>query len=361
MINVDQNKRRSLKTLLYSGLGVSTLGQLSGCSSLNTPKSELIGCAIRNVNEYQACAIDIKGQLQHSWPLPSRGHGVATHPTTNQATIFARRPGHYFIVVDVETGDYLHTIKPQRHRYFYGHGVYSKNGQFLYVTEGHVNNSRGYVGVYDARDKYQKVAEFTGFGIGPHEIILTPQNTLAVGVGGVHTKERKPLNISTMAPNLTYLGLNGEVLSQHTLPNSKLSIRHLAHDGIDTVFCGQQLRGGEDTTAPLVAIHQQGKELHYLQAEPEEWARFNGYIASITSNKDWIIATSPRGNCYGVWSRHSLTLEELHVLPDASGATNIKDKLYLSSGVGKVLAYSPMGELEPIRTSIQWDNHWKSL
>ncbi len=84
---------------------------------------------------------------------------------------------------------------------------------------------------------------------------------------------REPLNLESMQPSLTYLSAQGEVLEQITLPDRHLSIRHLAHDGDNTVLCGQQYRGQPDDYPPLVAMHTGTGPLKPLQAEPEQWAR----------------------------------------------------------------------------------------
>lgn len=49
----------------------------------------------------------------------------------------------------------------------------------------------------------------------------------------------------------------------------------------------------------LVAMHTGTGPLKPLQAEPEQWARFNHYIASIAATDEWILATSPPGIAMG--------------------------------------------------------------
>ncbi len=58
------------------------------------------------------------------------------------------------------------------------------------------------IGIYDVAQGYHKVEEFTGFGIGPHEVIIMPDGNLAIGVGGVHTDGRTPKNLDSMQPSL---------------------------------------------------------------------------------------------------------------------------------------------------------------
>ncbi|CSB15026.1 mechanosensitive ion channel [Vibrio cholerae] len=246
-------------------------------------------------------------------------------------------------------------------RHYYGHGVYSHDGRYLYATEGGQKTSRGVIGVYDVTHHYQKVAEWSGFGIGPHEVILMADGRLVVGVGGVHTFGREPLNLESMQPSLTYLSAQGEVLEQITLPDRHLSIRHLAHDGDNTVLCGQQYRGQPDDYPPLVAMHTGTGPLKPLQAEPEQWARFNHYIASIAATDEWILATSPPGNCYGIWSKATGELVELAALADASGVVVRHGAFQISSGSGKIILQSAPELSQSHMSNVMWDNHWSAI
>lgn len=357
----DQTRRTLLKAALF---GAATPLLPVGCHSLGALSSRspaLIGCALSGRDRFDVVTADHQGLPISTLPLPARGHGVAVNATLNHGVAFARRPGDYFMVFDYQRGVMLHLRKADRDRHYYGHGVYSPDGQWLYVTEGERNSSRGIIGVYEVAAGYQKRDEFSGFGVGPHEVIMMPDGTLAIGVGGVHTQGRKPLNLDSMQPSLSYLSAQGQLIDQIALADKKLSIRHLAHDGDKTVLCGQQYRGFADDNPALLAMHTQGGALVELQAEPEQWARFDHYIASIAATKDWILATSPRGNCFGIWSKQTLALVELSSLPDASGVVVFDDAFRISSGSGSVVTQAKPRNKRSIHSAIQWDNHWTAI
>ncbi|WP_174855870.1 DUF1513 domain-containing protein [Vibrio atypicus] len=355
----DTTRRNLLKAALF---GAATPMMPFGCASTsNAQTPALIGCAIQGRGRYSAVVADEFGMPIRQLPLPERGHGVATNKALNHAVAFARRPGTFFVVFDYLTGENIKVSLASAKRHYYGHGVYSNDGQWLYATEGERGTSRGVIGVYDVQANYEKVAEFTGFGLGPHEVIVMPDDALVIGVGGVHTNGRKPLNLSSMAPSLSYLDSNGELIEQVGLADHHLSIRHLAHDGNKTVLCGQQYRGEPDEYPSLLAMHTQGGKLLPLRAEPEQWARFNHYIASIAATNEWILATSPRGNCYGIWSKETGELVELSPLPDASGVVSHDGFFRVSSGAGAVITqYSPSHK-RTIQSGVQWDNHWSVI
>lgn len=357
----DQQRRKLLKAALF---GAVTPWMPFGCANLVNEEKlgapALIGCAIQGRDRFSAVIADHDGRPIAQLPIPERGHGVATH-RNGHATVFARRPGRFFMVLDYRTQQTLHVKLAEASRHYYGHGVYSHDGEYLFATEGERGTSRGIIGVYHVKQGYQKVAELTGFGLGPHEVIMMPDGVLAIGVGGVHTNGREPLNLSTMQPSLSYVSQQGELLDQVRLGDHKLSIRHLAHDGSETVLCGQQYRGEPDEYPALLAMHTRGSEMVPLQAEAEEWARFHHYIASIAATSEWILATSPPGNCYGIWSKATGKLVELAALPDASGVVADQHLFRVSSGTGKILTKSVQIASTEFQSNIQWDNHWSRI
>jgi len=356
---VTDNTRRSLLKAALFGAAYPLVG--CAVTSEQSGKPVLIGCAISGRDRFNAVVADSAGMPLRQIALPARGHGVASNAALHHAVAFARRPGTFFQVFDYQTGESIKLRVADKNRHYYGHGVYSNDGQWLYATEGERGSSRGIIGVYDVVAGYEKVAEFSQFGLGPHEVIVMPDDTLAIGVGGVHTNGREPLNIATMKPSLSYLDRNGELIEQVGLADNKLSIRHLAHDGSKTVLCGQQYRGEPDEYPALLAMHTQGQALTPLKAEPEQWARFNHYIASIAATDEWILATSPRGNCYGIWSKHTQQLVELSPLPDASGVVVQGDEFRVSSGAGSVVSQASPGNKVTARSGVQWDNHWSVI
>lgn len=363
----DQTRRRLLQAAFWgSALPLTTT---LGCASVSTAKQPaLIGCAIQGRDRYQVVIADHRGQPIVAHTLPKRGHGVAVQPNGTQAVAFARRPGDYFQPFNYASGEMMSLVVPKADRHFYGHGVYSKDGRYLFVTEGDKTTSQGFIGVYDVAAGYKKVDEWSGFGIGPHEVILLGNNQLAIGVGGVHTLGRTPQNLDSMTPSLSYLNMDGELVDQVGLSNHHLSIRHLATDANGAVYCGQQYRGEPDNYPSLVAVHggvfdrKSGHSgLTMLNAEPEEWARFNHYIASIAVHDNTLIATSPRGNCYGIWDLAKNKLLELSSLPDASGVVASDDGFWLSSGAAKVVHQAYDQPRQTFSSNIHWDNHWSVI
>lgn len=356
---IDQSKRDLLKAALY-GSSLSLM-PFSRINAMPNSRSALIGCSYSSRNDYRVVVANYHGEMQRELPLPARGHGIAIHPMNSQAVAFGRRPGEFMLVFDYQSGETVKLTLAPPARHYYGHGVFSLDGAWLYVTEGEHSTSQGIIGVYSVEQNYTKVEEFRGFGIGPHEIVMKQNGELVVGVGGVQTDGRIAQNLDTMSPALVYLSDRGKLLDNVTLDDHHLSIRHLAHDGDETILCGQQYRGDPENYPALIAMHKPGQPLVELNAEPEQWARFNHYIASIAASKDWIVATSPPGNCYGIWDKHSGELVELQALPDASGVVLDQDTFYLSSGASLIVENEYPKRFITHASNIQWDNHWSAI
>ncbi|MGF1805962.1 DUF1513 domain-containing protein, partial [Aliivibrio sifiae] len=200
------NQRRKLLKGSFGAVSLSPW--LTACSSIpnSDKKASLISCSRTANGRFGAVVADSEGYPIHSISLPERGHGVAISPNGELAVAFARRPGNYMQLFSIKTGQSYSITAAIPNRYFYGHGVFSSDGLTLYTTEGEKETSKGIIGVYQLQGTHlTKVNEFTDFGIGPHEVIRVSDSILAIGVGGVHTKGRIPVNLESMAPALVYL------------------------------------------------------------------------------------------------------------------------------------------------------------
>ncbi|MDO6707370.1 DUF1513 domain-containing protein [Photobacterium sp. 1_MG-2023] len=365
----DLTRRALLKKALGAAIFLPATGLLSACVSAGAGSGKtaangdrIIGCSRTPAGQFAVVVADQLGQPIHQIALPERGHGVAIQPGGGLAVAFARRPGSYMQAFRPDTGEALPLRKADDGRHYYGHGTFSADGRYLFTTEGVSATSQGVIGVYDTTADLQKVAEYTHFGIGPHEVVLADEHTLAIGVGGVHTRGREALNLETMQPALVYLNIRtGTVLEQAVLTDKRLSIRHLAVTDTGEIACGQQYRGLPDQAAPLVHLHQRGGALRPLLGETEDWMHFNHYIASIASLDGFLLATSPRGNCYGIWHEASGELVDLRPLTDASGVAVSQGQWLVGSGAGKILTRTPADAGHIAQSAVMWDNHWNLL
>ena len=314
------------------------------------------------------------GTIQAAIPIPARAHDIAARPLSNEVVVFDRRPGQFLYHLDwTNPGAHFTAISSHPQRHFYGHGVFSHDGRWLYTTENDLNNLSGVIGIYDASDRFRRVGEWPLKGVGPHELALMPDGeTLVVALGGIKTHPdtgRKTLNPETLSPALLYINRSsGAELERQTFIDPRLSIRHLDISSQGQVAVGMQFQGDPEGM-PLVALHRQGEPLKPVVAKEEEWMSLNGYIASVCflSEADTLAVTTPRGNRIALIDSLSGELKTLIHNKDCAGAARINaTELAVSNGRGQIQRMTcRRGEAEVTGTvqyaDTQWDNHMLAL
>ena len=235
-------------------------------------------------NDFGVVGLDADRQIVWQTTMPERVHDIVVQPSVDgvldtdtqydmqyhktnhqqrrDVVVMGRRPSERFWVLDTATGQVKTAIQAANHRHFYGHACYSLDAQRLYVTENDTVSLDGKIGVYDATDDYQKIAEFDAFGIGPHELVMHPDgDTLVIANGGIKTERasREELNLDSMRPSLVYLNRQtGKLLEQITPEHNQMSVRHLAMHDDGRVMIGIQFQGDKHINVPLVLTHQRG-------------------------------------------------------------------------------------------------------
>ena len=154
---------------------------VSGVSSM--PKNRSL-ITQNDEKDFGVVGIDANREIVWQTTMPERVHDIVVQPvfsdkdsminnhSNRDVVVMGRRPSEKFWVLDTATGQVKFAINAASNRHFYGHACYSLDGSKLYVTENDTRSLDGKIGVYDAYDSYQKVAEFDSYGIGPHELIM---------------------------------------------------------------------------------------------------------------------------------------------------------------------------------------------
>ncbi|MDZ7842912.1 MAG: DUF1513 domain-containing protein [Gammaproteobacteria bacterium] len=323
--------------------------------------------------EFRVSGFTPSGEPLFDLPLPARGHSFALHPGGRDVVHFARRPGSFARVIDLERGAVVGDIVPREDRRFYGHGVFDAAGRLLYATENDFEGERGVVGVYDAQDSYRRVGELSSHGAGPHDIkMLSDGETLVVANGGILTHPDFPrikLNVPTMKPSLVYLNRrDGRLRKKVRLAPAlhQLSIRHIAVGRGDTVAFAMQYVGPAGNLVPLVGTHRGDREPQLL-AGPEYVLRgmkqYCGSTVFDVSRRVFAVS-SPRGNVYTFWDAGTGNQLSHATVPDGSGiAPGTGPGLFLASsgGGGVVVVDARSGKSRPIASAFldggRWDNH----
>jgi len=196
------DRRRFLKASLAAG----SFAALTACStrwpSNNAPPLTLVSAVDDEAGQHYIGAVDAAGQARLQIPVPERCHGGCAQPHGDHVVVFARRPGRLMHVLNTRRGELERTIEAGDGYHYYGHGVYSQDARYLYVTMNHYHTSAGLVRVYDAFDGYSAVADYDLAGIGPHELRLHPDGVTLVTDRAAIADQRFDLVIAAVKPQL---------------------------------------------------------------------------------------------------------------------------------------------------------------
>lgn len=368
------------RRLALAGLGSAALLGASGTAVPRTAEAlPLYLSAARGPDgRFHIMTLTGDGARAMDAVLPARGHAAAISPDRHTAIVFARRPGTFALVVDMRDGAPVRQINAAPGRHFYGHGVFGKDGAYLYATENDFDGARGVVGIYNARTKYERLGEMPSHGVGPHDIALADDGeTLIVANGGIETHPDAPrvkLNLDSMRPSLTFLRRSdGHLIDEQVLADNlrQLSIRHLARGARGRIAVGLQAQVMTGKAHPLVALsHGAGSGLQFLNMPADILDRMNGYCGSVAFDATgrFLAATSPRGGISVFWDAQTGAYLSNVMLPDCCGVAPAGDAgtFLLTAGTGHIMRVA-VGADAQTHTSLlrpadaNWDNHLTAL
>ncbi|MEH6403620.1 MAG: DUF1513 domain-containing protein [Sneathiella sp.] len=317
--------------------------------------------------QFYAYILDQRGGISEKIALQGRGHGVAYNKSAKKAVLFARRPGRFALAFNPYKPIKITVFEPPIDRHFYGHGVFSKNGNLLFATENDFDGEKGVIGIYDAQNDFQRLGEFDSGGIGPHEIILSQDGkTLIVANGGIATHPDYPrdkLNLADMNPNLSYISINNEAIDLSLSLDASLhqvSLRHLSIDTLGTVWIGGQYQGVKSDQVPLsFTLSHKDKRITPLHVPVKLQAQMKQYVGSVSVNNIAGLAamSAPRGNKIYLWNLNSQSLIKTISIIDGCGVAVDEDGFLITSGQGQIV--SPTHRSTTV--GVNWDNHITAL
>jgi hypothetical protein len=338
---------------------------LPSCTT-QQPEQWVVSACNDQQNQNMAAAINSRGEIVSCVKLPARCHdSLALPQKPGHALVFCRRPNRFALEIDFISGNIVNSIQSQADSHFYGHGVLSRDGQYLYTTENLYDKKRGLVVVRDAHN-YQVLDRFDSGGVGPHELALMPDgNTLVVANGGIETHPEQPrrkLNLAEMQPNLAYLDIvSGKILSSYAPPDNQLSIRHLIVSPSGSVYAGAQYQARKSTIQPLVFAHNGEDSLQAFTAPQTQWLRMQQYTSSLLVMDNLLCVSCPRGSHLSFWDTTTLSFIDQQPFSDVSGLAYSDGRILASSGEGLI---KTLDHTQPITgpakmgtLALKFDNH----
>jgi uncharacterized protein len=266
-------------------------------------------------------------------------HAFCVSPTNRHHVLAFEKIGPGAALFDLHTAKMLKPIGARAGKLFYGHGVYSPDGNFFYCTESSVDGSSGSIGVYDAHN-FIAVGELPSHGIRPHDLQLSKDaKSLLVtnGGGSIGSQEhgslcwidlrsgrlQRKLIVDDDRFNAGHLQVNGELSVVVSAPRSGLAASDIG--GIQVNLPGQTSQKLAHLNAPTHLTQGLSGESLSVLVVPER-SRF--YV------------THPTPGLVTRWNATTLALEQIIELPKARGLALSQDRktIFVSFDVQAKLA-----------------------
>lgn len=259
-----------------------------------------------------ALALDIFDLDTHeraSIPVPVLAHAVVGNPARRERVVlFGDKPGTRSCEVDLVERKVTRVFSARPNSYFYGHGLYSKDGATLFSVEYDFESGEG---VCVARDgaTFQELGVLPTYGIGPHEAVLTDDGAVMIAANGglginphEATGELSEADAEAMRPELTFVELaTGKLLERLALPNKFFSVRHLAAVDASTVAVGLKTFVRRDGTR-AIGLRLGGGALQSFDDPPDLDLKGNTLSVCVDPRRRVAGFTSPEAGLVTFWS-----------------------------------------------------------
>ncbi|KQS65370.1 hypothetical protein ASG39_09020 [Rhizobium sp. Leaf371] len=307
---------------------------------------------------YGIATVSEEGEVIDRHVLPDRAHGLAHSAVSGHTVAFARRPGTFAMILDTAVRDEPVVITASEGRHFFGHGCFSADGRLLYATENDFAGNRGMIGFYDGTDGYRRMGEFPTYGIGPHDMTLSPDGRLlVVANGGIETHPdfgRTKLNLDHMEPSLVLIETaTGRLVERHVMPPHlrQLSTRHVDIDAGGRIWFACQYEGPRNARPPVAGAFAPGEDIKFLDLPEEAAAALANYVGAIAVHRaeGLVGLASPKGGAVVTVDARTGTFVKLERLADAAGIAPAKRPGFAVSSYD--------GRFAERTSPIAWDQH----
>jgi len=299
------------------------------------------------------CLFDLDADGTRTVPMDFFGHGVAQHPREPWRAAIFEKKGPGCCEVDLRKGQVTRPITTPKHRAFYGHGAFSRDGAVLFATENDLGTGDGLICVRDA-NTFAEIGFFPTFGKSPHDCHLVDDGrTLVVTNGGGLLGDES----ADAAPSVTFVDARStKLLERLTFDTPRINAGHLAlSKGRDLVAISAPRDGLPKTERGGVTIRT-GNSAFVTMTQPEEVvSRMVGESLSLcmVEERSVVGVTNPDGNIVTFWNMAEKRFLKKLDLPAPRGLTRTLDGAFLalSYGAGAVTLLFP-DTLEPARPRV---------
>lgn len=306
---------------------------------------------------YRSESVEVVRRLE----LPTRAHGLSAGPD-GTVLVAARRPGDWLLKWHPASGaSTWHWIDDDRQ--LNGHLMRLDDANQVLTTETDRSSGEGMIGLRRT-DTLQKIGEWPSHGMDPHAMLLLPAQlgdipagALMVANGGIPTQSetgRSHRQLDRMDPSLIAMDpRSGRVFDQWRLPDSRLSVRHLAFDPV-TRRVGVALQAEHDDNgsrmaAPILATW----DGHQFSAVASS-GHSHGYGGDICARPGGGFVVSATRAHQVVATKPGSALVDRLALPDACALAMARGQWWAAGADhARSDGHSRMG-----LAGLRLDNHW---
>lgn len=188
-------------------------------------------------NSYLA-SVEIDSGLNYRIPTKCYPHGILLHPKNENTVICFPKFGLVANEVNLQENKSIKDINCIENREFYGHGVFSKNGDTVMSTEVNTKTGEGLLVVRDGVS-YKEMGQIKTYGIGPHDCRLLPDGkTVIIANSGNYilppiANQVEPRSVRVIENScLSWVDLSsGKLLDKKEIPSPMLSVGHFEVSG----------------------------------------------------------------------------------------------------------------------------------
>ncbi|HEX4843402.1 MAG TPA: DUF1513 domain-containing protein [Limnobacter sp.] len=309
---------------------------------------------LRNTQQHQVGIVlltdDGPQPTCHVVDVPTRPHGLLWL-NAQTCVVVARRPGDWLMRIHWPSGQHQRMWLGGEH-HLNGHALLSQDGRWLYTSETDLASGQGML-VRRHAQSLEVQAMWPTLGQDPHEMIALPmgvaglrQSCVLVANGGIPSHAdmgRAKVDLDAMDSSLVAMHPHtGEVLSQWTVPDPRLSLRHLAlHQPSNTVGIAMQAQHRDEAqrhAAPLLALLD-ASGLHVVTGIADR----KGYAGDVVATQEGFAVSCTLNHTVCITNAQGRLIGEQH-RPDACALAAQDAQWWL-------------GHSNP-QWPLQLDNHW---
>jgi len=239
-------------------------------------------------------------------------HGFAADSNNHNRVAAFTKIGPDAVVFNMEKFQAVKTIVVNPGRLFYGHGAFSTDGKLLYTTETNIENSKGYIGIRDAKT-LDCFGDFLSYGHHPHDCLLRNNGkTLVVTNGGNNTT-------SGELGNLSYIDIETQkLITQHKIKDGRFNAGHVEIDESgNALVISAPRRDLSENHLGAIHISKAKKSLKRFSSPSKIINKITGEALSglIVAKHNLLLVTHPAANMVTCWDLDLLKCRKVLKLP----------------------------------------------